>query len=53
MKGKKYYETYDHIKSFDNMITNIAYEQGEQQKGWTQLRAEFEGAVYFYLKVYK
>ena len=37
----------------DKMLTNIAFEQGEEQKGWTQLRAEYEGPIDSYLSEYK
>ncbi len=30
---------------FDNMMTNIAFEQGDNQKSWTQLRAEHESEI--------
>ena len=29
----------------DDMVTNIAFEQGENQKSWTQLRTEYEGVI--------
>ncbi|MCM1061750.1 MAG: extracellular solute-binding protein [Eubacterium sp.] len=36
----------------NDMMTNIAFEQGEEQKGWTQLRTENEGAINSYLEPY-
>lgn len=36
----------------DTMITNIAFEQGEEQRGWTQLRTEQEGPIEAYLAPY-
>lgn len=30
---------------FSDMVTNIAFEQGDSQKSWTQLRAEYEGVI--------
>lgn len=36
----------------DNMLTNVAFEQGEEQRGWTQLRTEQEGAINAYLSDY-
>lgn len=32
-------------KVIDDMLTNVAFEQGENQKGWTQLRTENEGKI--------
>ncbi len=29
----------------DDMVINIAFEQGENQKSWTQLRTEYEGVI--------
>lgn len=29
----------------DEMMTNIAFEQGDNQKSWTQLRSEYEGII--------
>ncbi len=29
----------------DDMVINIAFEQGENQKSWTQLRSEYEGII--------
>ena len=40
-------------KIVENMINNIAFEHGDEQKGWTQLRAEFEGTIDSYLEAYK
>ncbi len=30
---------------FDEMMINIGFEQGENQKSWTQLRGEYEGVI--------
>ena len=30
---------------FDEMMTNLAFEQGDNQKSWTQLRSEYEGII--------
>lgn len=37
----------------NDMITNVTFEQGDEQKGWTQLRTEKEGAINSYLESYK
>lgn len=37
----------------DTMLTNVAFEQGESQKSWTQLRTEQEGAINSYLAEYE
>ena len=29
----------------DEMMTNIAFEQSDNQKSWTQLRSEYEGII--------
>lgn len=37
----------------DTMMVNVAFEQGEEQKSWTQLRSEIEGMVTSILNEYK
>lgn len=39
-------------KIIEDMIINVAFEQGEEQKGWTRLRSEQEGAINSYLEPY-